>query len=37
MIRFGFDGLYGFLNELKPMFKKSSPGLPRTKILSGKG
>ncbi len=21
MIRFGFDGLYGFLNELKPMFK----------------
>jgi hypothetical protein len=35
MICFGIDGLYGFLNELKP--NTSSSGLPRTKIISGRG
>jgi hypothetical protein len=36
MTRFGFPGLYGNLNELK--FKlNTSPGLPRTTIISGQG
>jgi len=37
IFRSGFDGLCGFLNEIKPMFNTSSTGLPRTKIISGQG
>jgi len=35
MFCFGFNGLYGFLNEFKP--NTSPPGLPRRKIISGQG